>query len=119
MYSNRYELVKKMLKAVKKEHKVIAIRSYGVCCMTCTYDSVKGDTILYPKVYKTGMNAEDFTSDKTFETVYFGWDFPLELLDSVVSIMQRVADEFGIGGTMIKPTTQASCIKLTFKEEVQ
>jgi len=116
MYSQRYELVKKMLRAVKKEHKIIAIRSYGTCCMTCTYDSVKGETILYPKIYKTGMNAEDFSDDKTFETVYFAWDFPLNLLNSVGEIMQAVADEFGIGGKVTIPSSQNSCIQLTFEE---
>lgn len=121
----KFEVVKQITRALKKEFKGIGAHSYGYCCGS-DYDAyhkeVNPDDFIDAKIYKGGNNNQ-YTRDgwEIGSKVYYTWNLTKFNLNDIVALMNKVAQ--GVGEVVIPRNEdgtpdESRCLQLVFHKEV-
>ena len=113
---DKYNVVKEITKALRKNFKGIQSNAYGYCCSS-DYDAyhkyTNDDDYVCAKIYKGGMNNQyhdgEFDID---DEVYFMWGLENFKALEVLSVMGNAARQYGC--SIIAPPHEGKCISLVF-----
>lgn len=113
---DKYNVIKEITKALRKNFKGIQSNAYGYCC-TSDYDTyhkyTNNDDYVCAKIYKGGSNNQYY--DREFEIgdyVCFMWNLTNFKVLEVLSVMGNVARQYGC--SIIAPPNEGKCIELAF-----
>lgn len=112
----KYECIKEITKALRKNFKGIQSNSYGYCC-TSDYDAyhdyTNNDDYVCAKIYKGGLNNDYNYNTNEFElgdTVFFMWTLTNFALDDVIKVMTEICDRYNY--KVVSPTEPTKCIEV-------
>lgn len=119
----KYDAVKDIVKALRKEFKGITAHAYGYSCMSdydYYHENVNENDFVQAKIYKGGLNNDyhkTYSGEGYFDIgnhVFFMWNLTSFKLDDVIAVMMRVADGYGL--IVEKPQDNGTCILLKSPE---